>query len=95
MNQLHSELAGKGLEVVAINVDEEQESATDFLKSHPAKFTIGLDPDAKCPPLYDVQAMPTSFVIDRKGTIRQIHLGFRGGDQNAIRDQVKSLLAEP
>jgi thiol-disulfide isomerase/thioredoxin len=94
MNELHRELKGQGLEIVAVNLDEEPEDAKEFLQKHPAEFTVAVDPEAKCPALFEVKAMPTSFLIDRRGNIRHVHLGFKDGDKAEIRQQVRALLDE-
>lgn len=95
MNQLHAELHKEGLEVMAVNLDEDREAAADFLARHPAQFTVAADPEGKCPALYEVKAMPTSYLIDRHGKIRHVHLGFRDSDKAEIRAQLEKLLQEP
>jgi len=94
MNELHKELHAHGLEIIAVNLDEEPEDAADFLKKHPAHFAVASDPEAKCPTLFDVKAMPTSFLVDRQGRIRHVHMGFRDGDKAEIKKQVHALLKE-
>ncbi len=94
MNELDKELKGQGLEIVAVNLDEEPEDAKDFLKKYPAHFTVASDPEGKCPALFDVKAMPTSFLIDRHGNIRHVHMGFRDSDKAEIRKQIHALLSE-
>ncbi len=95
MNELYAELHQQGVEVVAVNLDEEPQAAADFLQKHPAKFTVASDPEGKCPALYDVKAMPTAYLIDRHGNIRHVHLGFKDSDREEIRRQVLTLLNEP
>ncbi|NEX19587.1 TlpA family protein disulfide reductase [Thiorhodococcus mannitoliphagus] len=95
IEQMHRDLKGQGLEVVAINLDEERQDAEDFLSKHPVSFTIGSDPMGKCPRLYKVNGMPTSYLIDRKGRIQDIHEGFESGDAPKIRAQIESLLSQP
>lgn len=95
LERMHNDLAGRGLEVVAINLDERREDAAHFLAKHPASFTIGADPEGKCPRLYGVKGMPTSYLIDRQGRIREVHEGFASGDAPKLRAQVERLLAQP
>jgi thiol-disulfide isomerase/thioredoxin len=94
MNQLHAELHKQGVEIVAVNLDEDPKDAADFLKSHPANFTVVVDPQGKCPAVYEVKAMPTTYIIDRKGEIRHIHMGFKEGSKAEIKKQVQALLSE-
>jgi peroxiredoxin len=53
-----------------------------------------MDPSGECPKAYDLIAMPSAYLIDRQGIIRNIHLGFRKRDEKEIRDHVMVLLAQ-
>ena len=37
-------------------------------------------------------AMPTSYVVDRKGIIRHVHDGYRAGDGKKLEREVRALL---
>ena len=94
MNELHDQLAGQGLVVLAVNVDEQRAAADRFLQQTPARFRIAYDPKGLTPEQYKVKAMPTAVLIDRKGQVRHVHAGFRERDRDALRAQVESLLKE-
>ena len=94
LSDMQKELGAKGLEVVGVNVDEEREEAERFLQKHPVGFTVAADPDSLCPNQFDVQAMPSSYLIDRHGKIRHVQLGFRENERVEIRQKIEQLLAE-
>lgn len=94
LNALQRDYGARGLEVVGISVDERIEDARAFLRRYPAGFTVAGDPDGRCPKAFSVSAMPSSFLIDRHGVIRHVHLGFRDGDIAQRRAMVEKLLAE-
>lgn len=94
MNRLHNAQLDKGLRVVAINVDELADDAEQFLKNQPAAFQVAMDGDSQCAKAFEVQAMPSTYLIDRKGMVRHIHLGFRESEADALEDQVNQLLNE-
>jgi thiol-disulfide isomerase/thioredoxin len=94
-NALHQQLASKGLVIQAINVDEQSQTALDFLQQHPVHYPIALDPDGACPNTYQVKAMPSSYLVDKSGKIRFVHLGFRDEDEKSLREQIEILLQEP
>ena len=56
---------------------DSQEHATEFLEEYPAEFGIYFDPEATLATEYEVEAMPSSFVIGRDGRIRAAHRGFK------------------
>lgn len=94
MNELEREFRDRGLQVLGINLDEKIEDARDFLAKHPVGFTVAVDADGQCPRDFGVQGMPTSYLVDRQGVIRHVHLGFRPGEAEKLRARVEQLLAE-
>jgi peroxiredoxin len=40
----------------------------------------------------DSLTLPSSFVIDKQGTVRYLHVGFHDGEEAKIADEVKELL---
>ena len=94
LNKLHNELKNKGFEVLAVNLDQEKEDANQFLHANPVEFTIAYDAQSACPKAYEVMAMPSSYIIDKQGVIRKIHLGFKENDVTEIQEVILTLLAE-
>lgn len=94
MNTLDHDLRDKGLQVIGINLDESPDDAKDFLAKLPAAFTLASDTTQQCAKDFGVQAMPSSYLIDRNGVIRYEHLGFRAGEAEQFRLLVEQLLAE-
>lgn len=94
LNNLHNELYKQGFEVIAINLDENKNDAEEFLQQHPVNFTVAYDGAGKCPRGYKVMAMPTSYIIDKEGVVREVHLGFKEDSISKIRKTVLALLSE-
>ena len=94
MNTLHHDLEVKGLQVIAINMDEKPEDALFFLKNKPAEFIVATDTNGQCAKSFDVQAMPSTYLIDRKGNIHLIHFGYRSDEADEFRFKVEALLKE-
>ncbi len=94
LNKLDHELRGRGLQVIGVNMDEAPADAEGFLEKYPAHFTVAADPSGQCAKDFDVKAMPSSYLIDRNGVIRHVHLGFRPGEAEEFRTLVEQLLAE-
>ena len=94
MNELQRELAGKGLQILAVSVDRTAEEARGFLARYPAQFATALDAPAACPAAFRLEGMPSSYIIGRDGIVRAVHVGFRNGDKAEIRRQVLEALNE-
>jgi thiol-disulfide isomerase/thioredoxin len=94
MNELQSAYAGKGLQVLAVNMDEKPADAARFLDQHKATFEVANGPNGQCAKDFGVATMPTSFLVDRKGAIRLVHKGFRPGDVDELKAKLQELIAE-
>lgn len=94
MDEMQARLGERGLNVIALNLDEDPNDALVFLEQHPVKLRIASTEGDSCPTRYEVQAMPSSFLIDRQGVIRHIELGFKKGQSAEILQRVEALLAE-
>ena len=94
MNELQQKHAGEGLVIVAVNLDQDRALADAFLQKVPAKFRIEYDPPGNIARQFDVQAMPTSFLIDRQGQIRVRHRGFKDKQRAEREQQIEQLLKE-
>ncbi|HKX59420.1 MAG TPA: TlpA disulfide reductase family protein [Steroidobacteraceae bacterium] len=95
MNELQKKHGADGLVVLAVNVDQDRKLADAFLGKTPAQFKIEFDPNGTVARQFDVQAMPTSFLIDRQGKVRVRHAGFKEKNREQREQQIAQLLKEP
>lgn len=77
LNTMHRKYAKDGLIIIGVNVDREPGDAAEFLQEYPAQFRINYDSDGVLAKEYDLQGMPSSFVIGRDGQMKAQHLGFK------------------
>ena len=94
MEEMRKEFEGTDLQVLAINVDKDLGKAKKFLLKRPIGYPSAQDPEGRLPGSFEVETMPTSFIIDRNGVIRYVHKGFRPSDMDEIRERVRAILAE-
>ena len=92
LEQLYREFSGDGFYVLAVNVDAIKEDAIDFLKDFPVSYSILADPKGIVSQLYNVMGMPSGYLINRKGKIVYSHIGFRRGDEEALRKMIRNEL---
>ncbi len=79
MNEMQQKYGDDGLVIIAVNLDNESSDARKFLQQYPAEFWISYDHDRQLVRKYAVEAMPSSFLIGRDGSIIERHLGFKSG----------------
>jgi cytochrome c biogenesis protein CcmG, thiol:disulfide interchange protein DsbE len=89
--KLVDEFGGR-LVVIGVSVDEDPSEIAAFVASTGVRFPIGWDEGQSAAQGYRPPKMPTSFVIDSNGIVRFVHAGFTPGDENQIREQIRSLL---
>jgi thiol-disulfide isomerase/thioredoxin len=94
LDAIYREYQPKGLEVLAVNLDEQRRSADAFLAEHPHRVTVLFDPKGVAPEAFGVKGMPTSFLIDKAGTIRFTHTGYSGNVDVSYRREIAQLLGE-
>jgi cytochrome c biogenesis protein CcmG/thiol:disulfide interchange protein DsbE len=63
------------LVVLAVNSDEPKADVQAFVTNLNLTFPVLLDPGMKVEDLYQVRAFPTTFFVDKSGTIRYQHIG--------------------
>lgn len=92
--RLRRELAPRGFEVLAVNVDEERADGLGVLKTLRPSFPVIDDSRGKLASLFNVQAMPSSYLIDRRGVVREVREGFTLEEMPALRASVLRVLEE-
>lgn len=94
LEAIHNEYVDYGFTLLGINVDEKQELAEKLLAQIPVSFPILFDPSSSVSKQYNVDAMPTTILIDRDGNLRHLHRAYRPGFEDIYRNQVKALVLE-
>lgn len=92
LDSLQKELETKGVDVLAINVDEKRRNADAFLAATPHTLRVLLDPRMSAADAFRVRQIPTAFVIDRAGVIRYTHEGYTAEAIDSFRSEVATLL---
>jgi len=92
MNEMQAKYKSQGLVVLAVNLDEEKQAAQQFLAQVPGKFTIAYDPQGITPGQYQVEVMPTSYLINRSGDVVYAHKGFKQSKANDMESEISELL---
>jgi thiol-disulfide isomerase/thioredoxin len=95
LQSLYEKKKAHGLVIVAINMDETTDEVDAFVSSTGAKFPIGLDPGEEkkvAGTKYPIPTMPTSYVIDQKGVVRYVHVGYHDEEPAELEQEVTKLL---
>jgi peroxiredoxin len=92
MESLYNKYKDRGFEMLAVNVMETEETVSDFRKYFDLSFPILLDKDGKINSSYGIQAIPTTFLINREGQIVVRFVGSMNWDTLLVRRALEALL---
>lgn len=91
---LFQQYADLGVNVLAVNLDDEPRKADVLLSDINVSFPVLFDSEGEVSARYDVSAMPTTVIIDRDGNVRLVHKGYQSGDEKKYETAIKRLLRE-
>ena len=94
LNRLSQEFAPQDFGVVAISVDYVDADAMDFLARYPVDYPVAIDKTGDSGRAFAVSGMPSGYLIGRDGLIREVHVGFRKGDEALLREKIAELIKE-
>ena len=95
LDEMAGRLKQKGVQIIAVSVDEDKDSAQTFLSSRPSwSLTVAHDPKGRLPDALQPGKMPSSYVVDAEGIIRYVNEGFERGDLKVLEKRLVALAAE-
>lgn len=96
LEQIQTRYEPLGFTIVGINVEPDSDAAQKWLAQVPVSLTFPIlfDRENKVAESFGVDGMPSTVFIDRTGTVRYVHRGYRPGDEAKYADMVRSLVKE-
>ena len=94
LDQIYQRYKGLGFTLLAVNVEEDSAGADQWLRQTPVTFPVLFDTKNQVSKLYDVTAMPSTVIVDRKGQVRFVHYGYKPGTESEYQDQIRTLIRE-
>lgn len=95
IEQIYQSYKARGLEVLAVNTtyQDSEKAAAQFAQDFGLTFPILLDRDGAVSRRYQLQALPTTYFIDRQGIIRAV---IPGGPmkESLIQSKIADLIEE-
>ena len=92
LEKLRVEYEPRGVRFVAVNLDSDRATAAEAARKLNLTMVVALDSDKKVAEAFSPPTMPTSYVLDRAGTVRFVHEGFNGAaDIERLRGELDAL----
>lgn len=92
MNQLLTRYPAEKFTVITINLDAETEAMHQFLGKVEANFDIYHDPSGQIAEQFQIEGMPTSYLIDAAGKVVKKHIGFYTRHIEKYEREIEALL---
>ncbi len=92
LQDLYVKFKTSGMDLIAVSEDDENSGLTDFGTTYGAKFPLVWDNGKAIAGKWQPKSMPSTFIVDKKGIVRFVHLGYHDGEEAEIEKEVKSLL---
>lgn len=94
LNRAWAALKKDGVAMLAVNVGEEKAAVQRFLKDYPIDFTVLYDLPGESMAQWQLQNLPSTLILDRKGDIAYRVVGEKEWDDPDILQQIRDL-AQP
>jgi thiol-disulfide isomerase/thioredoxin len=94
LNDWHDRFPAHRAQVVSVTVDPAMKAARDAAQLG-MRYPVLSDPEGQTAQLYQAFALPTLFVIDRAGVVRDVSVGFDPKRLRALEATVQRLISEP
>jgi thiol-disulfide isomerase/thioredoxin len=95
LDELYRKYRDRGFRVVGVNKDVAPADALRFLHRVSVSFPLVADGDDAMARAFDVKAMPSGYLVDRKGVVRFVHRGFTAQTAADLPGEIESLLGAP
>ena len=93
LGALRDRFGAQGLSVVGLTTDEPEKAAV-FAERHHMRYPVVVDGNGDTSRAYGVTALPTMILVDKKGVVRDVFVGFDPTADGKLEATVKALLAE-
>jgi len=89
--QMQQRLKAKGVTVLAVSIDADEDSYRRFLKEYNVNLLSVRDPEQKSNSLYGTSKIPETYVIDRNGVVRRKFIGAVNWNEPEVIDFLSKL----
>lgn len=94
LSALESRYGAQGLTVLGVAADDVQDIAA-FASQTAITYPLAADSHGETSSTYGVSSLPTLLVIDKRGVVREVAVGYDPGEDAWLDRTVRALLAEP
>ncbi len=94
LDDLYGRYQRVGFNLLGVNIDDDSRRAMQMVEELGVSFPVLFDESKEVSKLYKVDAMPVTILVDRTGTVRHVHHGYKPGYEDKYLTEIRSLLRE-
>jgi peroxiredoxin len=94
LDDLHNRYERVGFRLLGVNIDDDWRRALQMVEELGVTFPVLFDDTKSVSKLYQVEAMPVTVILDRAGTVRYVHHGYKPGYEEHYLTEIRTLLRE-
>lgn len=83
---------GTRLAIIGVSVNDDADGVAEFAKEMGTTFPVGWDKGHAIAERWNVSTMPSTFILDDKGTVRFVHAGYHDGEDATIDKEIEELV---
>jgi peroxiredoxin len=93
MEKLYNRFASRDFEIIAIDLQEKNKQVSKFVDDNDLTFKILLDKTGSTGAAYGARSIPTTYIIDRDGSVLARTIGGREWDTAEVFDLFEKILS--
>ena len=94
LDELYGRYQRVGFNLLGVNIDDDSRRAMQMVQELDVSFPVLFDESKEVSKLYEVEAMPVTILVDREGTVRHVHHGYKPGYEEKYLTEIRALLRE-
>jgi thiol-disulfide isomerase/thioredoxin len=94
LGSLHARYGAQGLSVLGVSTEESEDVAL-YVHRAAVPYAVAVDKHAETTRSYGVFSLPTLVIIDKRGVVRDVAIGYDPSGEGQLESTVRALLAEP
>jgi peroxiredoxin len=94
LSALKDRLGAQGLSVVGITTDDAEQAAI-YAEKFQMRYPVVVDNNGDTSRTYGISGLPSMILVDKRGIVRDVFVGFDPSDDARLEAAVRKLLVEP
>src|SRR5690606_27710681 len=94
LDELYDRYQRVGFQLLGVNIDDDSSKAMNMAAELGVSFPVLFDSNKSVSREYEVQTMPVTILVDRNGTVRHVHQGYKPGYEEKYLTEIRALLRE-